>query len=421
MSSGFALLRKMIEEKRTARFMDEVGIDAELFAADELPVYEFIRAHIASEGAMPSMGTVVAETGVKFQVYPDEPITFWVRKVRKRFQSLKLLDLANRLKAAVVQGDIDDAREEITVLSAELDRHQGVQQVWEYSELLQPVVDHQHKRKRMTELSGIPFGIPHLDYVSDGAQPGDSVALVARPGVGKSYVLLNCARHANIAGEVPVVISMEMPRQQCARRLLALDMNLPAEHLRLGRLSTRMEQILENTYQKVTEGRPPLYIVEGGLNMGVETLLLRVKELKPTVVYVDGAYLLKPQRGSTAKARWERIAEAAETIKMLALDLNIPFIATYQFNRDKGASLKNIAGSDVIGQIASIVLGMMDSGREATEGDRIIKRYYKYLEILKGREGERGIIHLVFNMTRMLIEQIEVLNRDGTPVDNSDD
>ena len=35
---------------------------------------------------------------------------------------------------------------------------------------------------------------------------------------------------------------------------------------------------------------------------------------------------------------------------------------------------------------------------------------YKILDLLKGREGERGRIRLIYDMTRMLIEQDSVID-----------
>ena len=129
---------------------------------------------------------------------------------------------------------------------------------------------------------------------------------------------------------------------------------------------------------------------------------------------MDGAYLLK---GKGAKSRFEQVSSGVETLKLLAQEVNKPIIATYQIGNKKGSvSLENVYQSDVIVQVASIVFGMRNDteNNDEDENERVISgRSYKILDILKGREGEKGRIRILFDMMQMLVEEVEVLRGMG--------
>ena len=118
------------------------------------------------------------------------------------------------------------------------------------------------------------------------------------------------------------------------------------------------DRLEEGSREIQAMGERPYYILEGSLHSTVEDLAMRIQELKPTVVYVDGAYLM--QTRNRHRSRWERISEVAEFQKMLAKEFNLPVIASWQFNRKGPGSLGNIAFSDVVGQLASIVVARME-------------------------------------------------------------
>jgi len=125
--------------------------------------------------------------------------------------------------------------------------------------------------------------------------------------------------------------------------------------------------------------------------------VLLSRQLKPGVVFIDGAYLL---RSTSRVPRWERLTENAERLKgELAEALNIPVVISYQFNREvkKGAKaenvgLENIAYTDAIGQLSSVVLGLLQDESVET----LMRRR---IEILKGRNGEQGSfeVHWIFD------------------------
>lgn len=381
-------------------------IDAESFLdGDEKKVFAMIQNHYSAHGKYPNIKTVMVETGVTFPLFPAEAIGYWIGRVERRRQLRIIGRVAQEITEATGREDVTEAKEIVRQAFMELqDRSSSgrvISVVREAGEVLK-----KHDKIRMSpDMTGIPFGLPYLDAVSDGAQPTDTIAVVGRPSTGKSMVLLLMANNAYNAGFVPLVCTLEMSPMQCVRRILAMRAGISATALRTGRLGHwGRKKAEENIAGMLGESRP-FHMVYGSMRGTVEDLALRVQELRPSMVYVDGAYLLRTTKKT--EARWERIAETAEFLKMLAAQFNIPILATYQFNRRGPGSLANIGGADTVGQLASIVLGVEDD----TESDEILfgPVQHKLLEILKGREGERGTLRLCFDMSCTKISQEAVV------------
>ena len=132
-----------------------------------------------------------------------------------------------------------------------------------------------------------------------------------------------------------------------------------------------------------------MWIADGALSATVEDLQMLARQLQPDLLIIDGAYLLR--HPNVRLARHDRINTNVEDIKsFLAEALNIPVVQTFQFNREATkkktldeVGLENIAGSDAIGQLSSVVLGLFEEESIETKLKRVIR-------VMKGRNGETG-------------------------------
>ena len=138
-------------------------------------------------------------------------------------------------------------------------------------------------------------------------------------------------------------------------------------------------------------------------------------QLKCDQVYIDGAYLLK--HPNKKLDRYTKVAENVELIKQRTSDLEIPTVASYQFARTakkqnkssfKGATavqdeagLEDIAFSDAIGQISSIVLGLFQEESVETLEKRKIR-------VMKGRNGEVGSFDIHWDFNSLNFDQVGV-------------
>lgn len=418
MSVGIAILHSLLVEEIPFTALAENGLTEDAFLKDERKVYSYIEKHYLRHDRLPRVKTVERETKVSLGDFPDEPFAYWVDALENRRRGSLLLDAAKSIKERVTGGELEEARAKVLELLEELDLNRRDNLIVDIREVTDGVLSAHDDRRMRHEMVGVPFGIPYLDEISDGAQQGDTVAIVGPTSIGKSYLLLRMVLSAWEAGEVPVLVTMEMSAAQTARRLLALKSNISAKMIRMGQLSTlgrrKLGEVAQG-FKDITDR--PLHILKGSLTSTVEDLALRCRQLKPNILYVDGAYLLRTR--AKFGSRWERIAETAEYLKMIAGEYNIPVIGTYQFNRKGrsrrgGGGLGDIGGSAAIEQLASIVCAMEDEEGETEEvsGRDWTTRQMKLLKLLKGREGERGSVRLLYDMQLMKIEEESVLTEE---------
>jgi len=138
-----------------------------------------------------------------------------------------------------------------------------------------------------------------------------------------------------------------------------------------------------------------LHLISGDFRKSVSDIERIAYQTNPDIVYLDAGYLLVPEKKSfTNKSRRELIADVIEGLKAVARNLNIPIVVTVQFNRNvkenmkQDLTLESIGETDVIGQIASVVLGI----RKGREGAETVERR---LELIKNRDGIDGKKFLV--------------------------
>lgn len=196
-------------------------------------------------------------------------------------------------------------------------------------------------------------------------EPGETNVIAARTSIGKTWVLLAWASHHLLSGERVLVISKELPTRQIRMRMEALEFKLSYPRLRRGSLSpvSLKQWILR---RKNPPKRFENLVVSGNetiKGVGFEHITQKIQEVRPTVLMVDGAYLIYPAEKTANDVA--RFAMISATLKRLALAFNLRVYMTIQAKRDsedKTASgltksrLTDLYGADAWAQDADNVL-----------------------------------------------------------------
>jgi replicative DNA helicase len=400
---------------RLLRQATDLGVNEKFFELeDDRNAFEFVRRHFLRYAVLPSLAVVEVETDIRFPHFrPPEPFSYWLDEMQRRRLLVMSHGYAEEIQRLTLEGNVTGMRESAQEFFTELSRTGRRNEVKTYSEMLTEVVEQHNLLRSGAVESGIPVGFRYIDTVTGGAQPGDSWVIAGRPGTGKTYVMCRAAMEAYNAGRRVLFVSMEMPRLQIAVRNAALGAVLSSTHIRLGRMSEfALAELNRYVHEQQTNGRDPesFVLYEGRLNVSVDDVMLKVREYRPDVLFVDGAYMLRPSGKSFgSKANWEVAMQVMLDLKQLAMNENIPVISSYQFNR--GGDKKGIEGlayTDAVGQLASVVLGLTN---DSASSERIGVEF-KLLELLKGRQGERGKVRLRYDMVRTSIEESLVLEGD---------
>lgn len=237
-----------------------------------------------------------------------------------------------------------------------------------------------------------------------------------------TFLGLNVSHHHWEKGGTPLFVSMEMNHVAIGQRLAAMNASKPLTQLLRGMLTTKnFSSLMDKLISNKTKERP-FWVVDGELAATVDDVVMLCHQLKPSAVFIDAAYLLGHK--DAKMSRWDRISDNAEQIKTkIASKLKLPVGVSYQFSReaakkkkkgdDDAAGLEDIYGSDAIGQLSSVVLGMFE--HESVE--TLIRRR---VDVLKGRNGETGKFIINWDFHKMDFSEIpSMLNAEGKVVENT--
>ena len=188
---------------------------------------------------------------------------------------------------------------------------------------------------------GVSTGLADLDKRVGRLRPGNFVILGGRPSMGKTTLAQNIAFH-NITHGVGVYYgSLEMPGEEMAPRFLAKGLaekgtQIAYSNMLAGNLSEfEMRKVLE---EGQAQSDLPLMLGERNIRE-IGRLKASVRRAKQTMadthaplglVIIDYLQLIA---SSTSRSAYDRVSEASDMCKSLALDLDVPVMALAQLSR----------------------------------------------------------------------------------------
>lgn len=260
------------------------------------------------------------------------------------------------------------------------------------------------------EIQSVPFPWHTLQAMSNGTYGGEVVSIVARTGLGKTWLMLEMALHIWRTTKRPVVfVTLEIMARGVLERLAAMFTQTPMDQLKHA-LSPNY--FSKKDYKLEMHGKllkleasdmPPFIVVDGNLAAMVEDVCSACYRYDPIAVFIDGAYMLKHPNPRLAKH--EKNTENIEAIKRdLAMSMDLAAFTSWQFNRD-ATKLKvgevpgpeHVGGGDGVPNTSSVLLGIFQ-GDQSDNAAQISKRR---INILKGRGGERGQFDVQWDFARM--------------------
>ncbi len=371
----------------------------EMFSGQSKDIWEYAIKHMKAHGSGPTDEAITVQFPEYVWDFPaSEPLSYYVEQLkRKHAFNLTLVGIQSaydNLNKREVESAVDDLRDALRKIedatASEADLDWGTTAEDRYNDYL----DIQNKGG----IDGYRTPFDTLDQATQGWHDGEFILVVARQGVGKTW-LTNIMAHKNYKDGLKVLyFTKEMPSKQVARRFDALEYELPYQDLRSGQLNSFKEA---EWRQKVQEGLPKgQLVIVGEETGGVSQVAAKIERHKPDIIFIDGMYLMDDDQ--RARDNWLKISNISRDMKRLSKRVMIPIIATVQFNRSADNSkgdASNIAYGD-IAKDADIILGLFQD-----EDQRLDKRMT--LRVLKQREGARPEIELDWDMANMKFNEVQ--------------
>jgi replicative DNA helicase len=167
-------------------------------------------------------------------------------------------------------------------------------------------------------LVGLPTGLLRLDEAMLGLHRKHLTVIAARPGNGKSALMLHIARQLGMAQQKPVaVFSLEMSREENILRMMATESGMDGHGLNQGHVSQAQFDRLSHALNKI--GGSQIYVDDtaGRTILQIRSLCRRLKSKTGVLgaVLIDYLQLMTPVKQS--HSREQDVSQMAWGAKML--------------------------------------------------------------------------------------------------------
>ncbi len=258
--------------------------------------------------------------------------------------------------------------------------------------------------QRQTLVTGISTGFDRLDEMTTGFHGGELIIIGARPGMGKTSLMLTIAQNAAIKHQVPVAIfSLEMAKEQIVLRMICSEAKVDLHRLRAGKLYTEDWPKLTQAASRLASA--PIYIDDSSTINSLE-IKAKTRRLKADkgigMVVVD--YLQMMEGVKQTENRVQEISQISRSLKSLAKEMDVPVIVASQLARtterqeksEKRPQLSHLRESGSIEQDADAVLLLYRESYYNREESDPEKRALTELIIGKQRNGPTGTVKIAF-------------------------
>lgn len=259
-----------------------------------------------------------------------------------------------------------------------------------------------NQKNKIMKLSEITFeeegesllrlGLEKLDSIAH-MKKGNFVVVAARPGVGKTLLMLSSAISNARIGIKTLFISLEMGEKDIFERILnyhgeidlrgtysdvtgKLDMSKFNKHVEKIKISRGFFSIEEN----LDVIKPATYSAESIINIIEQA----IKESQYEVIYIDYLQLMSYKN----KDEWSSYRALTKDLKSLASRTNTLIFSGSQVSRgsvDAGLTLADLFGSSTIENDTDIVYGLELVRARKTGQPAVVN-----VVILKNRQGDIG-------------------------------
>ena len=253
-----------------------------------------------------------------------------------------------------------------------------------------------------SEITGLSSGFYDLDKVTTGFHPSELIILAARPGMGKTAIVLNIVTNVALSTKKSVAIfNLEMNAEQLAMRMISSAGQIDGYKLRTGKLE-------HNDWKRVNEGISRLAETNikiddtPGISIGeirAKCRRLAASEEGLAMVVIDYLQLVSTT-SKYAGNRQQEVAEISRALKTLALEF--PIIACAQLSRavegreDKRPLMSDLRESGSIEQDADIVAFLYRDDYYNKEARMDDNNSIVEFILGKNRNGQTKTVELLF-------------------------
>jgi len=178
---------------------------------------------------------------------------------------------------------------------------------------------------------GIRTGFFELDTLTGGLSGSLLIIIAARPGIGKTALMLSMARNMAKAGVKVGIFSLEMDKESLVDRIIAMETGINSMKLRSGN-GPNTEEWRQITDCEARVSRWPIRIDDTG-GLTVQELRRRCRAIAKAgaqIIFIDQ---LSKINGGEGRSEYEKRSSVVNQLAELKKELRLPVVLLAQINR----------------------------------------------------------------------------------------
>jgi len=182
-------------------------------------------------------------------------------------------------------------------------------------------------------VSGIKTYISEFDDWCGGLQNRELIILAARPGMGKTTLIIVLSYKMSHWLNIGVTfISMEMSYADIMNRYASIETGISFSKIKDGKITARQYTEILESYKRIREKPLAIHFGEKNHYSIMEKIKKDVRDNGTKIVFIDYAQLI--QISGTAGDETSELRLITRDLKNLAIKLNIPIVLLSQLKRD---------------------------------------------------------------------------------------
>jgi replicative DNA helicase len=326
------------------------GLKVELFTTGK-EAWAYVVQFREQHKEFPAASSLFDRYGVEV-VAPAEPtaLSFVVEQMVARARSRTLHRGLSEVADLAEQGDDVAAIERIMSLASELLAHTSADtRAHSLAEIADLVWDRYMELKAGVKV-GVPFPWETMTRMTQGMMPGTLTMFTARPGVGKTWMVVIIAMVCWKLGLKVLIVEPEIDRIELGERLVSYEGKIPYAQLISGSLTTHlgadgrgMEGQLRKTVDGIKSVADRFWVLDDEERLTDSSIEQVIASLDPDVVLFDSIYMMKVVdggkggkggKGRGGGDRYERILGTLDWLRTLSRRTKKPFVLISQLSRD---------------------------------------------------------------------------------------
>ena len=332
---------------------------SEDYFSDYKDEFNYIKCHLDKYGKIPDVETFL-DVFTNFEIIKvNESDNFLLEELMKDKNKRFLAENFNKIRNLIMEDKVEDAMQILKQASEQSSSAVSLQCV----DILKDTSRYELYLDKIDNYDKyfIKTGFSELDKIIGGWDVKEEIAtIVARTGVGKSWLLLKCAAAAALHGKRVGIYSGEMSEDKVGYRIDTLIGHISNGALIHGNASIKNEykRYLEETLKTVPGSIQVLTPKMINGPAGVSALRAFVEKYNIEILFIDQHSLLDDDR--KAKNPFDKASNISKDLKLLQTVKQLPLICVSQQNRtkveDKNFDPTQIALADRIGQDSTTII-----------------------------------------------------------------